>query len=126
MKIYPMFSVRVLLFSLLSLLPPSVDKDTSLPEVLNAFYAQFDENASGAVSPTPTAPDTPVLSVTTVDVRSVLLRVNPRKAMGPDGVPSNALRSCEDQMAEVFTDIFNLSLPQAKVPTCFKKTTIIP
>eukprot|EP00061_Rhincodon_typus_P004424 g22531.t1 len=27
---------------------------------------------------------------------------------------------------EVFSDIFNLSLLQTKVPTCFKKTTIIP
>eukprot|EP00061_Rhincodon_typus_P005696 g25527.t1 len=28
-------------------------------------------------------------------------------------------------MAEVFTDIFNVSLLQAEIPTCFKKTTII-
>eukprot|EP00061_Rhincodon_typus_P003461 g20141.t1 len=46
--------------------------------------------------------------------------------MGPDSVPSRALRSCADQLAEVLTNIFNLSLLQAKVPTCFKKTTIIP
>eukprot|EP00061_Rhincodon_typus_P013245 g39499.t1 len=31
-----------------------------------------------------------------------------------------------DQLVEVFIDIFNLSLLQTKVPTCFKKTTIIP
>eukprot|EP00061_Rhincodon_typus_P000844 g12960.t1 len=31
-----------------------------------------------------------------------------------------------DQLAEVFTNIFNLSLRQAKVPARFKKTTIIP
>eukprot|EP00061_Rhincodon_typus_P011236 g36108.t1 len=29
-------------------------------------------------------------------------------------------------MSEGFTDIFNLSILQARVPTCFKKTTIIP
>eukprot|EP00061_Rhincodon_typus_P008685 g31520.t1 len=46
--------------------------------------------------------------------------------MGPDGVPGRALRSCVDQLAEVFTDIFNLSPLQAKVPTCFKKTTTFP
>eukprot|EP00061_Rhincodon_typus_P017905 g46835.t1 len=59
-------------------------------------------------------------------VRSVLLGVNPRKAMGPDGFPDCALRPCVDQLMEVFTDIFNFSLLQAKVPTCFKKTSIIP
>eukprot|EP00061_Rhincodon_typus_P012313 g37960.t1 len=46
--------------------------------------------------------------------------------MGPDSIPNQALRSCVDQLAEVFTDIINLSLLQAKVPTCLKKTTIIP
>eukprot|EP00061_Rhincodon_typus_P013143 g39327.t1 len=46
--------------------------------------------------------------------------------MGPDGVSGQALRSRVDQLAEVFTDIFNLSILQAEVPTCFKKNTIIP
>eukprot|EP00061_Rhincodon_typus_P008972 g32058.t1 len=102
------------------------DKDTSLPDMLNAFYVPFKQNASGTVTSAPTAPDTPVPSVTTTDVRSVFLGVNPRKAMGPDGGRGQALRSCVDQLAEVFTEIFNLSLLQAKVPICFKKTTIIP
>eukprot|EP00061_Rhincodon_typus_P006050 g26269.t1 len=83
-------------------------------------------NASGAVSPAPTAPDTPVPSVTSADVRSVFLGVNLRKATGPDGDPRHAFRACAIQMAEVFTDIFNFSLLQAEDPTCFKKTTIIP
>eukprot|EP00061_Rhincodon_typus_P007196 g28636.t1 len=99
-----------------------VDKDTSFPGALNAFHAQFEQNASGVVMPAPTAPDTLVPFVTASVFRSVLLGVNPRKAMGLDGVPGQALRSCVDQLAELFTDIFNLSLLQAKVPTCFKKT----
>ena len=52
--------------------------------------------------------------------------VNPRKAAGPDGIPSRVLRACADQLAGVFTDIFNLSLSQSAVPTCFKMTTIVP
>jgi hypothetical protein len=31
-----------------------------------------------------------------------------------------------DQLASVFTDIFNLSLTQSVIPTCFKQTTIVP
>eukprot|EP00061_Rhincodon_typus_P003419 g20038.t1 len=46
--------------------------------------------------------------------------------MGLDSVPNQALRSCADQLAEVFTNVFNLSLLQVEVPTCFKKTTILP
>eukprot|EP00061_Rhincodon_typus_P014524 g41591.t1 len=82
----------------------------------------YKKNASGIVSPALTASDAPAPFVTAADVRSVF----PREAIGLDGVPGHALRSCMDQLAEVFTDIFNLSFLQAEVLTCFKKTVIIP
>ncbi|XP_078140677.1 NACHT, LRR and PYD domains-containing protein 3-like [Centroberyx gerrardi] len=50
----------------------------------------------------------------------------PRKAPGPDGIPGRALRACADQLAEVFTNIFKLSLSQSVVPTSFKASTIVP
>eukprot|EP00061_Rhincodon_typus_P014432 g41443.t1 len=68
----------------------------------------------------------PVPSIIAAHVKLVFLRVNPRKATGPKMVPNCALRSSEGQLAEIFTDIFKLSLPEAEVLTCFKKTTIIP
>eukprot|EP00061_Rhincodon_typus_P016792 g45186.t1 len=102
------------------------DNDTTLPDMLNAFYARFEQNTISVVTPAPIALDTPVPSVTAANVRSVFPRANPRKEMGSDSVPCRARRSCADQLTEVFTKIFNLSLLQAKVPTCFKKTTIIP
>ncbi|XP_072105251.1 uncharacterized protein [Mobula birostris] len=49
-----------------------------------------------------------------------------RKAAGPDGIPGRVLRVCAGQLARVFTDIFNLSLAQAVVPTSFKIATIVP
>ncbi|CDR01043.1 unnamed protein product [Oncorhynchus mykiss] len=45
---------------------------------------------------------------------------------GPDSIPSRVLRACADQLAGMFTDIFNLSLSQSAVPTCFKMSTIVP
>ena len=53
-------------------------------------------------------------------------RVNPRKAAGPDGIPSRVLRASTDQLAGVLTDIFNQSQSQSAVPTCFKRATIVP
>ncbi|KAI4901197.1 hypothetical protein NFI96_026368, partial [Prochilodus magdalenae] len=50
----------------------------------------------------------------------------PTKAPGPDSIPGRVLRGCADKLADVFTDIFNISLSTAVVPTCFKTTTIIP
>eukprot|EP00061_Rhincodon_typus_P010802 g35358.t1 len=83
-------------------------------------------NASSPMTPALTYLDAPIPSVTTANVRSVFLRVNPSKVTVLDGDPSCVLRSYVGQLVEVFIDIFNLSLLQASILTCFKKTTIIP
>ncbi|KAK3521058.1 hypothetical protein QTP70_003329 [Hemibagrus guttatus] len=44
------------------------------------------------------------------------------KSAGPDNIPGRVLRECAEQLADVFTDIFNIFL----IPTCLKTTTIIP
>ena len=75
-----------------------------LPDKLNNFFARFEDST---VTPTRTANKT-------------------RKAAGPDGIPSRVLRACADQLAGVFTDIFNQSLSQSAVPTCFKRATTVP
>ncbi|KAK1784028.1 hypothetical protein P4O66_004470 [Electrophorus voltai] len=63
------------------------------------------------------------LIITESDVRRVFKRVNTRKAAGPDG---RVLKACADQLAPVFTDIFNLSLTLGIVPSSFKQSTIVP
>ena len=65
-------------------------------------------------------------SFSEADLIKTFKRVNPRKAAGPDSIPSCVLRACADQLAGVFTDIFNLSLSQSGVPPCFKMSTIVP
>ncbi len=65
------------------------------------------------------------VSLSVVDVTRSFKRVNTRKAVGPDGIPGHVLWACF-QLAGVFTDIFNLSLSLSVVPSCFKKSTIVP
>ncbi len=60
------------------------------------------------------------------EVRRELRRVNIRKAAGPDGITGRVLRSCADQLAGLFTSIFNESLATSVIPTSFKKSVIIP
>ncbi len=43
-----------------------------------------------------------------------------------DGVSPACLKTCADQMAPIFTQIFNRSLELCEVPSCFKRSTIIP
>ncbi|KAI3373857.1 hypothetical protein L3Q82_022429 [Scortum barcoo] len=53
-------------------------------------------------------------------------KISSAEAPGPDGIPGRALKVCADQLADVFADIFNMSLLQSVVPTCFKETIIVP
>ncbi|KAK1797423.1 hypothetical protein P4O66_008792 [Electrophorus voltai] len=82
-------------------------------------------NANGAIGTAngacaePTRGQCPLI-ITESDVRSVFKRVNTRKAAGPDGICGRVLKACADQLAPVFTDIFNLSLTLGIVPSCFK------
>ncbi len=65
--------------------------------------------------------DDHVITVSEDEVRRELKRVNVRKAAGPDGITGRVLRSCTDQLAGLFTSIFNESLATFVVPTSFKK-----
>ncbi len=74
---------------------------------------------------TPLSP-TPALKISEDDVRQVFIKNKRRKAPGPDGVSPACLKSCADQLAPIFTQIFNRSLELCEVPSCFKCSTIIP
>jgi hypothetical protein len=99
------------------------DTDVLLPDKLNTFIARFEDNT---VPPTRPAIKKCGLSFSMTDVSKTIKRVNPRKAAGPVGIPSRILRTCAYQLAGVFMDIFNRSLSQSAVPTCFKMSTIVP
>src|SRR4029434_3167308 len=68
----------------------------------------------------------PVLTVCEEDVCQLFQKQKIRKAPGPDGVSPSCLKVCADQLAPIFTRIFNRSLELCEVPSCFKRSTIIP
>ncbi len=101
-----------------------------LAEELNTFYGRFDCNG-GVTLPISASGSSRqssdhVYTVSEDEVRRELRRVNVRKAAGPDGITGRVLRSCADQLAGLFTSIFNESLATSLVPTSFKKSVIIP
>ena len=100
-----------------------MDAVVLLPDKLNTFFARFEDNT---VPPMQPAPKDCGLSFSEADVSKTFKRVNPRKVAGPDSIPSHVLRACADQLAGVFTNMFNLFLSQSAVPTCFKMSTIVP
>ncbi len=106
--------------------------DLLLAEELNTFYGRFECNGGGATLPismsgsSSQSSDDHVFTLSEDEVRRELRRVNVRKAAGPDGITGRVLRFCADQLAGLFTSIFNESLATSVVPTSFKKSVIIP
>ncbi len=109
-----------------------VRADPLLADELNTVYSHFECNGGSATLPISTSgsrrqsSDNHVITVLEDEVRRALKRVNVRKAAGPDGITGRVLRSCADQLAGLFTSIFNESLATSVVPTSFKKSFIIP
>ncbi len=108
--------------------PPPQTCDSTIPLLneLNTFFARFEAQNSTTAQKTPPPPSDQVMTLSPDSVRRSLSRINARKAPGPDNIPGRVLRDCAVELTDVFTDIFNISLSQAVVPTCFKTTTIIP
>uniref|UniRef100_A0A673ZE27 Reverse transcriptase domain-containing protein n=1 Tax=Salmo trutta TaxID=8032 RepID=A0A673ZE27_SALTR len=100
--------------------------DTSLPDELNHFYTRFEASNTEACMRASAVLDDCGITLSVVDVSKTFKQVNILKAAGPDGLLGRVLRACADQLAGVFTDIFNMSLIESVIPTCFKQTTIVP
>ena len=94
---------------------PNADIDVLLPDKLNNLFARFEDNTVPLTRPATKACG---LSFSVANVGKTFKRVNPRKAASPCGIPSRVLR---DQLA-----VYNQSLSQTVVPTCFKLATIVP
>ncbi len=73
---------------------------------------------------TPLSP-TPAIQISEDEVRQVFRKQKRKKAPGPDCVTPVCLKSCADQLAPIFTQIFNRSLELCEVLSCFKRSTII-
>ncbi len=101
-----------------------VRADPLLAEVLNTFYGCFN-SADQRVRKQQTEQRWSCNHrVSEEEVWRELKRVNIRKAAGPDGITGRVLRSCADQLAGLFTSIFNESLATSVVPTSFKKNLL--
>ncbi|KAK1801487.1 hypothetical protein P4O66_004511, partial [Electrophorus voltai] len=105
-------------------------QDTEHASSANANSASAN-NANGAVGAgngacaEPTIEQCPLI-ITESDATREFKRVNSRKAAGSDGICGRVLKDCADQLAPVFTDIFNFSLTLGIVPSSFKRSTIGP
>ncbi len=102
---------------------PSNLENQQLADDLNEFYCRFEKTPF--IPPATPLSATPELQIREDDLRQVFKKNKRRKAPGPDGVSPACLKTCDDQLAPIFTQIFNRSLELCEVPSCFKCSTII-
>ncbi len=87
---------------------------------------------SGHLSTQPITPPatplfpTPAIQIRENEVHQVFRKQKRKKAPNPDCVTPVCLKSCADQLAPIFTKIFNRSLDLCEVPSCGQRSTIIP
>ncbi len=113
---------------------PSTLENQQLADDFNEFYCRFGktphtrpELSTQPLTPpaTPLSP-TPALKISEDDMCQVCRENKRGKALGPGSVSPACLKTCADQLAPIFTQIFNRSLELCEVPLCFKRSTIIP
>ncbi|KAK3537723.1 hypothetical protein QTP70_017886, partial [Hemibagrus guttatus] len=89
---------------------PSTEANQQLAEDLNEFYCSLYSRSLKM----------------TFFVRKVFSKQKIRKAKGPNGVSPACLKAGAVQISSIFTLIFKRSLELYEVPSCFKRSTIIP
>jgi len=60
-----------------------------------------------------------------MQVRRQLRRLKQRKASGPDGLPPRLLRTCADELCQILSNMYNLSLSLGVVPTLWKTSCVV-
>ena len=100
--------------------------DSTLPNQLNDFYARFDRDNTSVPEFAMEGAADPAFLVREEDVRRNFRKLEERKAAGPDGLSPRILETCADQLPLVVATIYNWSLSSRKVPTLFKRATVIP
>ena len=90
---------------------------------LNEFYCRFERNE-------PAMPEIPPEAISPEfeyqEVLKALNKCKPGKAAGPDSIPTNFLKQCSREIAEVMTPLFNMCLRAGKIPQIWKKSNVTP
>lgn len=95
---------------------------------LNKFYCRFDtfDDSAECDEICSNLPSMPSIVICSSDVLSGLLKLQPNKSTGPDGLKARVLKDCAHQLYQVFTRLFQLLLDNHTVPMAWKFTKIRP
>ena len=109
-----------------------VGKEKEYADELNKFYCRFDcfdfskQHCELRESLRERSSQAEKIEINESSVLSQFRKVNVNKACGPDKIKGRILRSCCEQLASIYTFIFNVSLREHVIPTVWKTAEIIP
>ena len=112
----------------------SSDEQQSFAESLNDFYCRF-ERSDVASDLDNTIMDLKgriseqvenSITLNEEDVKKAFLKLNARKAAGPDHISGKLLKSCANSLSCIFSILFNWSLNDCFIPTIWKHSIIRP
>ena len=66
------------------------------------------------------------IKITRPGILKLLNNINPNKAIGPDCIPGKFLKLCADDVADIYTVLFQASLDQGIVPPDWKTANVVP
>ncbi len=106
---------------------PSTVENQQLADDMNEFYCRFEKTPHTTINTSSKPPHPPHLQFRSANTKCARYsRSRKGKAPCPDCVTPVCLKTCANQLAPIFTQIFNRSLELCEVPSCFKCSTIIP
>ena len=71
-------------------------------------------------------PEMQPIKVSKAGVLKLLLNINEHKATGPDEISGKILKTCANELCEIYQKLFQASLDQGQVPDDWKKANIVP
>ena len=95
---------------------------------MNTFYNRFDDDKDTTDSVLKDLREQSYhdkLSINEHDVIKQFLKLNTRKAAGPDNVTPLTLKSCAHQLSPIYTHLFN-QCTDDHIPYIWKTSTIVP
>ena len=101
-------------------------KANILAEQFKSVFTVDDEEAAGTFLFGPSYPPIRDLSISVEGVKKLLKGVNPRKAAGPDQVPCRLLQALHEELAQVFTLLFQKTYEEGSLPDVWKTAWITP
>ncbi len=105
---------------------PSTLQNQQLADDFNEFYCRFGKTPHTSPEHLSKQPLTPPATLLYPTLHWKSVKMPCARSSIPESVSPACLKTCADQLAPIFTKIFNRSLEQCEVPSCFKCSTIIP